>query len=108
MRLRGIFLLAQWHRVRTTRMESTTRRQVREIWWLSRNGIERRLATQPRQGTKQCPGVRMLWCVEQISDRRLLDNLASVHDRHLVAHLGNDTEIVGDEDDGNAGVLLQV
>ena len=37
----------------------------------------------------------------------LLDDLAGVHDRGPVAHLGDHPEVVGDEDDGRAGLGLE-
>ena len=41
-------------------------------------------------------------------DVGLLDDLARVHDRDPVAHLGDDAEVVGDEDDRRAGLVAQV
>jgi hypothetical protein len=49
----------------------------------------------------------MLGILEQIGDRGLLDDLAGVHDRHPVAHLGDDTEVVGDEDHGRVRLALE-
>ncbi len=45
---------------------------------------------------------------EERDDVGLLDDLAGVHDGHPVAHLGHDTEVVRDEDDGRAGLVAQV
>ena len=41
-------------------------------------------------------------------DRRLLDHLAQVHDHHLVGHLGDHAQVVGDEHDRHAQVALQL
>ena len=46
--------------------------------------------------------------VEDIVDAALLDDLACVHDQHLVRHSRHDTKVVGDEDDGHASLALQV
>ena len=45
---------------------------------------------------------------EEGHDVALLDDLAGVHDRHPVAHLGDHAQVVGDEDDGRAGLVAQV
>ena len=45
---------------------------------------------------------------EQRRDVGLLDDLAGVHDRDAVAHLGDHAEVVGDEDDRRAGLVAQV
>ena len=42
------------------------------------------------------------------SPERALDDPAGVHHRHLVGHLGDHAEIVRDQDDRHAGLLLQV
>ena len=41
-------------------------------------------------------------------DVGLLDDLAGVHDRDAVAHLGDDAQVVGDEDDRRPGLVAQV
>ena len=41
---------------------------------------------------------------KSVRDVGLLDDLARVHDRHAIAHLGDDAEVVGDEDDRRAGL----
>ncbi len=48
--------------------------------------------------------VRVHRVAEDLLDRRELLNLASVHDRDPIAHLGDDGEVVGDQQ--NRGVLL--
>ena len=35
-----------------------------------------------------------------------VNNLAGVHDRHVVSHFGDDAQIVGDQNDAHAHVLL--
>ena len=50
--------------------------------------------------------------MERVAEERrhvgLLDDLAGVHDRHAVAHLGDDAEVVGDQDDRRPGLVAQV
>ena len=46
--------------------------------------------------------------VEHILDIGLLHDAAGVHHRHPVAHPGDYAEVVGDENDGRPGLLLDV
>ena len=46
--------------------------------------------------------------MEDLRDRPALDHPAAVHHDHPVGHLGDHAHVVGDEDDGGAGFLLQV
>ena len=50
----------------------------------------------------------MLRSGKQHIDRRAFDDLAGIHDRDFVAHLGDDAKIVSDENDSRAGRSLQV
>ena len=45
---------------------------------------------------------------EDLADRTVLDRLAGVHDHDVIAHLGHDAQIVGDEDQPDAGVVLEI
>ena len=56
----------------------------------------------------QSLGVRVERIAEQRRHVGLLDDLAGVHDRHPVAHLGDDAQVVGDQHDGRAGLVAQV
>ena len=48
---------------------------------------------------EQTPRVRVLRVVEQLVERALLDDAPGVHDEHAVGDVGDDAEVVGDEDD---------
>ena len=63
---------------------------------------------EPRDRAQKADRVGMLRIGEQRADRRLLDDLAGVHHQHLVGHLGDDAEIVGDDQDRHAEPALQV
>ena len=52
-----------------------------------------------RVGGEQRHRVRVLRPHEHVADRAGLDDLAGVHDRDVVAEIGDHTEVVGDEDD---------
>ncbi len=49
----------------------------------------------------------MLRRVEDLVDRAALDGAAEIHDDDVVRHFGDDAHVVGDEDDGEATLLLQ-
>ena len=63
---------------------------------------------EPRDRAQKADRVGVLRIGEQGRDRRAFDDLAGVHDDHLVGHLGDDAEIVGDDQDRHAQPLLQV
>ena len=52
--------------------------------------------------------ILMLRIIENIVRRAVFDNLAGVHDGDLVAHIGNDAQIVCDHDDRHADLVLQI
>jgi hypothetical protein len=54
---------------------------------------------EPRDRAQQADGVGMLWIGEELADRRALDNLAGIHDGDFVTDLGDDAEIMRDQDD---------
>ena len=60
-----------------------------------------------RDAAEQAERVGMLRIVEDRGTRRALHHAAGVHHRDLVGHLGDDAEVVGDQDDRHAGLLLQ-
>jgi hypothetical protein len=53
-------------------------------------------------------GVLMLWPVEHLGGRAVLDDVALAHDQHLVADLRDDREVVRHDDLGESGALAQV
>ena len=53
-----------------------------------------------RHGAQQADGVRHARPVEDVVNAAGLNELPGVHDGHLVGVAGNNTEVVGDEDDG--------
>ena len=50
----------------------------------------------------------MLWIIEQFPYGRVFNNLPGVHHRHLVANLGHNSEIVGNDDHGKIGITLDI
>src|SRR5207302_2994129 len=96
------------HDVGAARMEGTARRKTGQIRRVAADGIERLLAAELRHRAEQRPRVGMLGSVEELPHRRLLDELAGVHDGDPVAHLRDDAEVVRHEDQGHAGLSLDV
>src|SRR5918994_2402341 len=62
----------------------------------------------PRDRLQQRLGVRVLRVVEERDDIGPLDHLAEVHDDDFFGHLGDDTEVVGDQHHRHPGSLLDV
>ncbi len=60
------------------------------------------------QRLQQQPGVRMLGRGEEVGGLGHLDDLAGVHQRHPVGHVGDDGQVVGDEEQAHALLALQV
>ena len=62
---------------------------------------------EPGYRAQKSDGVGMLRLGEKRHDGGALDDAAGVHHHNIVGELGDDTEIVGDEDDRGAGFLTQ-
>ena len=87
----------------------TARREAAAGWRIGHvrhhaldGGQMRGAATEPRDRAEQADRVGMLRIGEQLIDRRALDDLAGIHHGDFVADLGDDAEIVGDQDDRRA------
>ena len=50
----------------------------------------------------------MLGTIEQLPDRCPLDDLTGIHDRDVVAHLGDNTEVVRDQEDAHPQFFLEI
>src|SRR3954447_5933165 len=98
---------ADHHRVRAARVEAATGRwldQIRRCTW---DRVE--LLRVERDGRAQeLARVGMRRIGEDVARRALLDDLARVHDRHPVAGLGHDPEVVRDQEQRRAEALAQV
>src|ERR1700722_17691386 len=93
----------------TPRGEAATLRRLGYVPNHALDGSERRgPPVEPRDRTEQADGVGMLGTSEQLIDRGTLDYLAGIHHRDLVADLGDDAEIVGDENDRRPARRLQL
>ena len=54
------------------------------------------------RGVQERPGVGMLGLLQDLGRRAFFDNLAAVHDDHTRAEVGNDSDVVADQDDRDA------
>ena len=66
------------------------------------------LDVEPRDRPHQAARVGMQRVLEQRLDRRLLDLAAGIHHHDALGGLGDDAEIVGDQHDRRAGLLLEL
>ena len=98
-------------RVRTTRREAAGLGRVDEVGRTSGDGDQSPLpdlalvALELWQRAEECLRVRVLGVVEELVTRGLLDDLACVHDHHVVRCLGHDAHVVRDEDHGHVVLL---
>src|SRR5712692_3615612 len=97
-----------FHHVPAAGMKSTAGGRVGKVRGLARDDVQRLLGAELRYRVQQRPSVGMLGVVEQAAHRLHLHDLARVHHCDLVAHLGHDPQVVGDEDEGHPGRTLQV
>src|SRR5579885_109618 len=102
--------------MRAARREDATGRQVAQGRHRAGNFLQplRRLGPlaahqrQPRYRTHQSVRVRVLRLRKQLLDRRLFHFAAGIHDDHPLRGFRHHAEIVSDENDGGAELVLQV
>src|SRR6266550_9267486 len=109
-RQRGILDLAAVESLRAPRPKAAAGRPVDHRRRLAR---ERSQAAwpwpvEPRDRAEQPPGVRVLGVVEDLILVALLDDPARVHDEDTIGDVGDNAEVVRDQDDRGAEVALQV
>ena len=96
----GIFVTALVHNYRTAVGESATNRQVMKWWWLAFNGEQPVYnPVHPRHGGEEGLRVGVGWFIEDVSHTAVLNYAAGIHHCNPVTHLGDDAEVVGDEND---------
>src|SRR5215831_5698583 len=93
---------------RAARGEAAARRRVQERRRLALDGGEAtdRTGHLGNRGDQRLR-VGMRRRLEDLPHRAAFDDAAGIHDRDAVAHAADDTEVVGDEQDGHAGLGLQ-
>ena len=65
------------------------------------------LDAQLRQGAQESPGVGMMRIKEDFIGKTGLNDLSCVHDRYTVSHIGHNTQVMGDINDGHVVFTLQ-
>ena len=82
---------------------------MRHIRRKSRNLIKPTLLRcRVRHRAQQAFRVRVAGSAEELARRRLLENLSRVHHYDVIGHPGDDAQIVRDENDARARLLLQI
>ena len=94
-------------RQRAARVERAAGRRADHARWLAWNRLQPLLlALEPREAVHEPDGVRMARIAEERVDVAELDDAPRVHDDDAVGELGDEAEIVGDEDDGGVRLAL--
>src|SRR5262245_45404485 len=104
----GFLRCTAWKCIAAAWMEGAAGRWVRQVGRLAGDGIERLFAAKLGHGAEQCAGVGMFRRAEKIAYGAHLHDASGVHHRHLIAHLRDNPEVVGDKDQCNTGLLLNI
>ena len=96
--------------VGTARMEGASRHDRERRRHIAADRLQRLacLAAKPRHGAQQPAGIGMAGRGEELRRRRLLDDLAQIHDGDPPGRPGDDAEIMGDQQHRHAEVGLQL
>jgi hypothetical protein len=93
-------------------VERAALREVQRVGHVAGDRLEallvRRCPVDARDRVHQAQRVGHLRVLEDAGDVGLLDGAAGVHDDDAVGHLGDDPEVVGDEQDRHADLVLQL
>src|SRR5205809_1480777 len=104
--------LASRERILATRMEPAAGRWAQEIRDRPRDRRQRRvrgdLLVEGDDRLEQSLGVRMERMRKEVADRRFLDDLAGIHDRHAIAQFRDHREVMGDVEDRGMDPLAEV
>ncbi len=102
-------LETDFHRVGTARAEGTAAGHVKKI---NRRALDRNqtLVFPDLAGNRahQSFGIFVLGIVENLIDRSRLDDLPAVHDDNLIAHPGDDAQVMGDKNRCHPEFALQI
>ena len=94
--------------VRAPRVEAATGRRVARRRHVARDVDQAAALPDRRDRTEQTRRVGVSGLHEDVLDRRLLHHLARVHHHDALGHLGDDAEVVADEQDRDPGVGLHL
>ena len=85
--------------------------QVQRVGHRAGDGLDLGVdGVQPGNGEHQTLGIGMalLAVGEDNAGAGLFHHLAAVHDGHIIGHLVDDAQVMGDKDDGGAVLLLEL
>ncbi len=102
LRQRGDEPIARIKSFRASGMKPAPAGWIDESWNDSRNDPQRiPLFIERGDGLKKTSGVGMSRFCKQRGHGRCFHDFASVHDAHAIAQLGDDAEVMRDEEDGD-------
>src|SRR5699024_10631117 len=105
----GIVPLAALHAHLTPVFEVAVVRHIHRVRHLAGDGVELvHLLAHHGLGGHQANGVGVGRIGEDLLGGALLHHTAGIHDHHVVGHLGDDAQVVGDEHDGGVDLVLQM
>lgn len=81
--------------------------RIEKIGGRSGDGFEAFLGIEIGDGGEKSPRIGMLGVVEDLVDGTDLHDLSGIHDGDPVGHVGDDAQVMGDEDDGHVALLLE-
>ena len=100
---------ADVHRERAARGEAAAGRRVAQVRRRTRDDVERPpVGVDVRERARAASACTGGAAPEDLVDRALLGDPPGVHDQHPVARLGDDRQVVGDEDQRQAELAAQV
>src|SRR5438105_2996746 len=105
-----LLLLADVSPVLAARLEAASRRRRDEVrrQAFDREQLPLALLVKTRDRAQQAPRVRHLRIREELGRVGLLDDLAAVHHVDTLGHPGDNTEVVGDEDERGAELPREI
>jgi hypothetical protein len=79
----------------TARVETTTTRWISDAWWRTRKRFAFMIIiANTRDCPYKCPGVWMLWIIENVICISSFNDFTRIHDDNPVTDISNDIKIV--------------
>ena len=104
----GRCLSANFHGKLATWQKSAACWSYDQVWRLAFDRMQPlSLLARNRHGLEQTGCVRVTGRGIQFLNRRRLDNLSGIHDKYFVAHAGDNSKIVRNQDDCSIELLIQ-
>ena len=104
----GILVLTNFHYLGTPGIKHTPLRRIHKIRWRTRHGFQFRLRQlNIGDGCQQSLGVRVHGIGKNITGQTGFRYPPPVHDRNTVRHLSHDTQVVGNQENGQVEIRPQ-